>query len=163
MAMVGHDDDRMQFELVPVFLEAALQHLIPGCWGKLPAMVRGEGDEEGTVVLLNVRKATAVIVLSSHKNYSHVRYRVSDPVAWSFKKRAVFVHSGKNCGPSGLTGSKTRSHTLLVSPLTFLQAGHSPFVDLPDLLTLSSPGRRKSPSPSSCLRDIARPAWGSPR
>jgi len=65
--VIGHDHDRMESELVSVLLEATFQNSLPRCWRKLPAMVRGEGDKEWAVVLLDVRKATAVIILSLHK------------------------------------------------------------------------------------------------
>jgi hypothetical protein len=67
--------------LFPCSLRQDFQDYIPGEWWKLPPMRCGKGDEEGTVVLLDVREPTPVIVLSLHKTAVTVWSRVFVPVA----------------------------------------------------------------------------------
>ena len=68
MAMVWHDYGCMQIELISVLSETTLQNCIPREWWKLPSMGCSESDEEGTIVLLDVREAAPVIVLSLHED-----------------------------------------------------------------------------------------------
>ncbi len=66
MSMIGYDNDGMQVKLPAVFLKAFDDNL--SCRRrKFAALVSGESDEDWPMVLLNVGKTAAIIILRLHE------------------------------------------------------------------------------------------------
>src|ERR1700694_3609171 len=67
LGVIRHHDGGVQVEPVAVFLHTAPQHNISGLCGKFPAVVCSKGEEDWPIVLLNVGKTSAAIIVRLHR------------------------------------------------------------------------------------------------
>jgi len=65
MNMIRHNDGGMEIEFLCMLVQAALENNIPSERRKVPTAVGVERDEQGVIVLLEMRKTTAVIIISA--------------------------------------------------------------------------------------------------
>src|SRR5258705_13245355 len=82
MGVVWHDHCTVQVEFAAVFLQTRFENDVSGLRWQVPAMISGEGDEDRTIVFLNVGKTAAIVVLWLHKISGPLGPpdRVRDPV-----------------------------------------------------------------------------------
>jgi hypothetical protein len=60
MHMVWHDHGCMQLNHTLVLCQAGIQHMNANVFRQEPSLLRGEGDEDWMVVLLEMRKSSAI-------------------------------------------------------------------------------------------------------